>query len=321
MIRLVNSYLRFTEGEPIPVEDIDTYATGEFEKWLNNTHGMPIRFPARMPFKITSVRPVRDDGSLLIANVSVDAGTVPMFGPWTIEWVFFGTPVEEKGLRLNGLRRQKGIEDVAGELRYLDTSSLYPSTLKPLIAHESSRLLLSNSELRRNFLENRKKFQALVSHFTRRDSLYMMARVDRVVSQLNQFSIMWGDGAQYIPQEAFDEFLRKLPEADREEMRIQFRAAERARKNGMDSLASIARRLGYDMSRIDTTLNLMRDVRVSFINSRLPWKGAVQFTVGGKFDDVLGYLYSPNGEVPLVSPDEYYYVEEIGEGWWIFRAT
>jgi hypothetical protein len=47
----------------------------------------------------------------------------------------------------------------------------------------------------------------------------------------------------------------------------------------------------------------------------------VQLTVGGYFDDVCGYIYSPSGELPLVSPDEYFYLEDLGDGWWIFRST
>ena len=43
-------------------------------------------------------------------------------------------------------------------------------------------------------------------------------------------------------------------------------------------------------------------------------------TVGGYVDDAIGYLYSPTGEIPAVSNEEYYYLEPLDDGWWIFRA-
>jgi hypothetical protein len=115
--------------------------------------------------------------------------------------------------------------------------------------------------------------------------------------------------------------MRRLNRDQQKDMRLRISAAANSHRKGRDTLARIAKRIGIGLARVDSATALMRDLRVSFINARLPWKGAVQFTVGGNRDDVLGYLYSPSGELPLVSPEEYFYMEDLGDGWWIFRAT
>jgi hypothetical protein len=320
-IDLVKRYLLYTAAEPVPVDSIGFYAVEEFSTWLDKASGVPIRFPESMPHRIVGARALRGDGALAMVTVQVDAGTIPMAGALGIDWVFFTRKVEGKGWRINALRRQKGIEDYVDQLRYLDTSSLYPAVLKPVIARETSRALLDNAGLRRHFMENSELFGKLVSYFNRKDSLWMLGRIDRAVTQLNQFGIDWGDGAQEIPKEAVSEIMMKLDAAQQKEMRTRIRAAEKAYRKGRDTLARIAKRVGIGMAGLDSATALMRELRVSFANARLPWKGAVQFTVGGQRDDVLGYLYSPSGEVPLVSPEEYFYLEDLGGGWWIFRAT
>lgn len=320
-VDLVQRYLRYTIGEPIPIDSIEHYAVEEFYTWLDKNHGVPVRFPDRMPYTISNVRSVRDDGSQILVTVSAHADSIPMFGRVTIEWVFFVRPVEGKGWRINGLRRQNGIEDVAAELRFLDTSSLYPKMLKPIIARESSRALLSNAQLRSHFNEHRDEFMKLAGFFHQTDSLWMLGRIDRAVTQLNQFGIDWGDGAQEVPKEAIEEVMAKLEPNQRQEMRARLRAAESSRRAGRDTLQRIAKRLGIKLPKVDSATAMMQELRVSFINARLPWKGAVQFTVGGRQMDVLGYLYSPNGELPWVSLEEYFYLEDLGNGWWIFRST
>jgi len=320
-VDLVKRYLRFTVGDPMPVDSIEHYAVEEFYTWLDKNHGVPIRFPDRMPYDISGVRSVRADGDLVQVTLAAHADSIPMFGSLTIEWVFFVRSLEGKGWRISGLRRQNGIEDVVEELRFLDTSSLYPKMLKPIIARESSRSLLSNAQLRSNFVEHRAAFNTLAGFFHQKDSLWMLGRIDRAVTQLNQYGIDWGDGAQEVPKEAIEEVLAKLEPDQQQEMKARLRAAESARRMGRDTLQRMAKRLGIKLSKVDSAVGMMRDLRVSFINARLPWKRAVQFTVGGRQMDVHGYLYSPNGELPWVSLEEYFYLEDLGDGWWIFRST
>lgn len=318
---LVRVYLKYSQADPIPPDSIKYIATDELEKMLTKSNGVPPRFPKSMRWAFESTRAIRADGRRAVAVLSVAADSVPMFGPFVIDWVFFAQRSEEGVWRLNALRRQTGVEDGVAELRFLDTSSVYPPSLKPIVARESGRLLLSNTQLRAMFSENRAAFASLAGHFNHRDSLHMLARIDRVPTQINRYAISWGEAAQEIPQQAVDEYLAKASKEEQETMRASIRATEVIRRRGRDTVVKICRRLGIAPTRLDSVVALMHDLRVTFVNAELPWKNAVQFTVGGRQDDVLGYLYSPSGEVPLISTEEYFYLEDLGNGWWIFRAT
>ncbi|HVZ39721.1 MAG TPA: hypothetical protein VHI13_10625 [Candidatus Kapabacteria bacterium] len=318
---LIERYLRFTESDAMPVDSIPAYAVDELADRLVKSHGIPIRFPERMHYRVASARATRADGAAAIAAVSVDADTLHGFGPLVVEWVFFANLVKEKGWRLSAIRRQNKIEDAVGDIEYLDSTSLFPRSLKPIVIRETGRILLSNDQLRTNFFDHREQFSRLAGLFKQGDSLWMLGRIDHVASQVNRYGIAWGESAQEIPAEARAEFLAGLSDQDRRQMEARFRATDVMRRKGRDTLAAIVKRSGLALSRVDSAVDLMRDLRISFVNSRLPWKDAVQFTVGGKQDDVLGYLYSPSGELPLVGADEYFYLEPLEGGWWIFRAT
>jgi hypothetical protein len=50
--------------------------------------------------------------------------------------------------------------------------------------------------------------------------------------------------------------------------------------------------------------------------------GVVEFNIGGLTDNTVGFLYVPPGKVPPVMDSvEYIYVEEIVEGWYIYKTT
>lgn len=319
--RLVHLYLQYSDVDPIPPDSIRIIANEELEKMLTKSNGIPPRFPKRMRWAFESTRAIRSDGSSAVAVLSVATDSVPMFGPFVIDWVFFAQRSDEGIWRLNALRRQTGVEDAVAELRFLDTSSVYPPSLKPIVARESGRVLLSNRQLHTMFTENRAAFASLAGHFNRRDSLRMLGRIDRVPSQINRYAISWGEAAQEIPQQAVDEYMATASKVEQETMRASVRATEVIRRRGRDTVVKICRRLGIAPTRLDSVVALMRDLRITFVNADLPWKNAVQFTVGGRQDDVLGYLYSPSGEIPLLSTEEYFYLEDLGNGWWIFRAT
>ncbi len=93
------------------------------------------------------------------------------------------------------------------------------------------------------------------------------------------------------------------------------------RRAGTDSLVKILKKKKVAPARVEKIVNIMHDLRVVFVNRQLPWAGAVQMTVAGKMDEAVGYLYSPKGGVPHISPVEYFYIEDLGNGWWLFRAT
>ncbi|MDB5033365.1 MAG: hypothetical protein JWQ98_606 [Chlorobi bacterium] len=318
---VVTRYLAFMPNDTIPNAMVDLLTAGEMQKRLIASHGLPVRFPAPFIYTLSAPRSVRDNDSLAIVTAAVSSGIVPLFGPLTVDWVFFLQPVDN-AWRLTAIRRLAGIEDAVAQMNQLDSSN-YPLKLKKIIAAETGRTLLSNDQIRQHFRDHSVDFQRLAENFRRpgHDSIWMMGRTDRVITQVNNFGISWGDAAQNIPHDVAEEFLAKLPREQQAGLRAQLRQAEETRKEGYDSLARIAKRIGITTKRLDSMVMMMHDLGISFANTRLPWKGAVQFTLGGHFDDVVGLIYSPGGGVPLVSPREYFYVEQIAEGWWMFRST
>ncbi|HVK40152.1 MAG TPA: hypothetical protein VNA88_16595 [Candidatus Kapabacteria bacterium] len=294
------------------------HAVGRFvEKMLPLAGQKP--FPPHLRYEVTAVQSIRDDDSLAMVALTSVVDTLGGFGPLAVEMTFF-VQLDEKGWRIADMRRFKHIETRAHEIRAIDTSSDYPRALKPRMVRELSSVLLSNEQLRENFHRNRAGFADLAARFSGRDSLRILGRTDRSIVQLNRLGIEWGVAAHEIPKEAIDEYLASASPKDRAALRTELKHAERMRRIGRDSLAKHARRYGLSVAHLDSTVALMADLRVSFVNAQLPWKGAVQMTVGGVIDDAIGYLYSPNGEIPIVSNDEFYYLEQIADDWWIFRA-
>src|SRR4051812_4613727 len=76
VIALVERYLGFTRDNPIAIDSIGAYAVEEFATWLQKSHGLPVRFPEKMPYRIVGARSVRDDGSLLSIALATDADSL-----------------------------------------------------------------------------------------------------------------------------------------------------------------------------------------------------------------------------------------------------
>jgi len=319
---LVGRYMSFNDKTVLSLDTIDRYAAGEYARRIVEYQGDAIGLPGEKPRRLVDLRTVRDDGSLAMAVIAFQADSLPRFGPVTIDRVLFLRRDSSDALwRISAIRDLAGVPGQIDELHKLEASN-YPESLKRVIARESSRLLLSNEQVRRDFREHRAGYMALAEQFRRSDSLLRsVARIDKVISQINNVGIVWGDAAEEIPRDAVDEYLSRLDKSQQKQFRDQLRAAEKQRRTGFDSLAQIAKRLRIPVARIDTLVTTMYDLGVSFVTNRLPWPGAVQITIAGAYDNAVGLLYSPSGEVPLISPDEYFYLEDLGEGWWIFRAT
>lgn len=315
---VVAAFIARAVEKGIDSENLIDRTVGRFTEKMKTVLGDTL-FPSRFRYEITNVLSVRPDDSVATVVVSSLIDTLPHFGPLTADMIFL-LELDSSGWRIADMRRFKHIEARAGEIKVIDTSRAYPRSLKPHMAREMSSVLLSNEQLREHFLANRSGFAQLVARFDGRDSLRILGRTDRSIVQLNRVGIEWGVAAHYIPQEAIDEFLASASAKDRAAMRAELSYAEKMRSIGRDSLARHARRYGLSVARLDSTVALMSDLRVSFVNAELPWKRAVQLTVGGAFDDAIGYLYSPTGEIPVVSNQEYYYLEPIADGWWLFRA-
>jgi hypothetical protein len=299
-------------------EDVVALTTGDFDgKMLPQVGRRP--FTSGPEYRVRSVRSIADGDSLAIVAVTSVVDTLPVFGPLAAEMTFF-VRRDSAGWRISDMRRFGRFEARAAEIRAVDSSTAYPRAIKPAIVREYSSVLLSNDQLRANLEARRARFDDLVARFGGRDSLRLLGRVDHSVTQLNRVGIQWGEAAQEIPKEAVDEYMASATPKQQLQMREQLKHVARMRQAGRDSLSKYARKYGIAVSRIDSTIELMYDLDVSFVNAQLPWKGAVQLTVGGVLDDAIGYLYTPSGEKPLISADEYYYLEDLGGGWWIFRA-
>lgn len=318
-VSLIERYLAIPEDRQLDSMEVARYTVGTLSEQIAKRGFRPLRFPSSMKHTVTAVRMIREDNSQAIVVVSTDVGIIPMFGPFTIDWVYYLVSTED-GWRINTFERQSLLEEAAAKLSVIDTTSQFPPSLKPVIAREYSSMLLSNMQLREHFLERREAFESLLDQFRQHVKLGSIGRVDQKPSQINNVVIQWGGSAQDIPKEAIDEYMSVLTKEEQKQFRKELKTAEKLRRVGSDSVMRIAKRLGIDHAVIDSTIRMMRELRINFANARLPWDGAVQFTVAGESGYSLGYLYSP-GQTPLLSPDEYFYLEEIADGWWIFRAS
>lgn len=318
---LVADFLHAAIDQKAPADSLLRFSTDSFRKMLIEQGQDTLWKISPKSLAIGSVSMVREIDSVLMVTAVTVNDSVPRFGPLEVDWVFFLQPDEHGKMLIGSLRRMNGIDRNVEELRFLDTTSTYPSSLKPAIFYEETALLLSNRQLREYFLANKPGFMKLLGEFSRHDSLTMLGRVDHNVTQLNRFGIEWGLASHNIPKEALDEFFRTATPEEQQAMRVQLRQAENVRRSGLDTLARLARNAKLSVAHIDSVIELMRQLRISFVNRKLPWTDAVQFTVDGRFGNAMGFLYSPHGEVPLIDPQEYYYLEQIGDGWWIFRTT
>lgn len=316
--RAVIEFIRETSTKGIDSLTLGDYAVGRFVDKMKPLAGQ-IPFPAHLSYAITGVQSIRPDDSLATVALTSIVDTLGGFGPLAIEMTFF-VQLDAKGWRIADMRRFKHIESRAEEIRMIDSLRDYPRSLKPRIIRELSSVLLSNEQLRENFARNQERFAELAARFLGDDSLRILGRTDRSIVQLNRVGIEWGVAAHEVPKEVADEYMASASAKDRATFRAELKHAERMRSIGRDSLAKHARRYKLSVAHLDNTVELMAELRVSFVNAQLPWSGAVQMTVGGVIDDAIGYLYSPSGETPVVSNDEFYYLEQIAESWWIFRA-
>ena len=124
-----------------------------------------------------------------------------------------------------------------------------------------------------------------------------------------------------IPQEAIEEFLADAPEDVRQNVLRRVEVAEKHEREATAVLAESARGAGVRPAEVEEIGRLMKLGRIQFVNTELPFRDAILLTVSGKLEQAIGYLYTPHGELPWINPEEYFYLEELGDGWWIFRSA
>lgn len=317
---MTERYIELSRGRWMDYDSIETYAADELANQLTNGDRGALMFSKTLNYAVQRTFSVHIHDSLGVATVAATGDTIPMFGPLTIDFTFLFRKVEQLGWRISAIRRQVGTEQVQKRLATLSTTTEFPEKLKPVMAREWGRFLLSNQQVREHFQANRERFNQLLAQFQRGDSLMMVGRTSDKISQLNYHSILWDAATETTPKEVVDDYLATATPTQRKEMQARLRYVERLRKAGRDTLAKIAKHYRLPVPRLDSVTAMMAELWVKYINAALPWKQAVQFTVDGQFDNVFGYIYCPS-DCPFISPEEYYYLEDLGGGWWLFRST
>ncbi|MCC7439088.1 MAG: hypothetical protein IT211_11400 [Armatimonadetes bacterium] len=312
--------IELSRGRWMNYDSIDAYATDEFANQLTNGNRGALMFSKTLNYAVLRAFSAHGNDSLGVVAVAATGDTAALIGPLTIDFVFLFRKVDSAGWRIGAVRRQVGTENVQKRLETLKTTADFPEKLKPVMAREWGTFLLNNQQVRENFQQHRERFHQLLAQFQRGDSLLMVGRSSDKMSQLNYHSILWDAATEETPKDVVDEYLATATPAQRKQMQMQLRYVERLRKAGRDTLANIARRYHLSVPRLDSITAMMKELRVKFINTKLPWENAVQFTVDGQLDNVFGYIYCPN-DCPFISPEEYYYLEDLGGGWWLFRST
>lgn len=320
-VDVVRRYYAVADSAYLDSAAIASLATGDLVSRMVASLGRPIRPSNTLPWRIEGAYALRRSGgdSLAIVVVPSVIDTVPGFGPVTVDLVYYLKKTAD-GWRILYHNRQLLIEHVIDQLKEIDSSGAYPPSLKPVIAREVSALLLSNQQAREHFADNRSSFDSLIMLVRAERNLHRLARVDRRPEQINNVAIIWSNSAQEIPREAIAEYERDLSGQELKEFRQALANLDRLRKIGEDSVTSVARRLRINQAAMTSILQRMRDLRLTFLNIDLPWKNAIQLTIGGSAGHSLGYLYSPDGELPDVSTEEFFYLEDLGGGWWLFRS-
>jgi len=319
-IDIVRRYYAVPDSQYLDTSQIESLVAGELVTRTIAGLGRPIRPSRSFRWTIDRAAALANSGdSAAIVVVPTVTDSIPRFGPVTVDMIYYLRRTD-RGWRIVDFHRQLLVEKSIVQLKQLDTAQSYPASLKPLIVREVSALLLSNQQLRSHFSSSRRSFDALIQELHGERNIRRLARMDRKAEQINNVSIIWMNSAQEIPKEAIAEYERGLTAGELKEFRKALAQQAKLRKAGDDSVASVARRLRINRNGLGAVLNRMHELRLVFVNRDVPWNDAIQCTVAGVAGHSLGYIYSPEGQLPKVSPDEYFYLEELEGGWWIFRA-
>lgn len=300
--------------------DIPRYAVDDLADYLNKNAGSPF-WPIPQKYQVDDVMKVYDTDSAAIVTSRTFPDSLPYLGRLAIDWVWFLRQVDGGAWRISAVRRTTGMNKAIDMLRYIDTTSVFPEKVKPQIAREESTILLSNNDIRTMFPRVKAPLGRLADILAREDSIRYIERTGDRISLFNTTMLDWGGASHDVPPEALEEYMAKADAQERKQMEARIRAAEKQKKEGYLALGNLARKALMKPQTLDTITQLMKEANVTFLNAELPWKNTLMFTLAGKVNDVVGFLYAPDGELPLLSPMEYFYLEDLGDGWWIFRAT
>ena len=318
---LVEDFFRLGfDPKGISEDDVDQYGVDRFADYLSSIVDSPF-WVVPQQYEVQNVYKIYNTDSAAIVTSRTLTDSLPYFGLVEVDWVWFLRQIDGGEWRISDVRRTNGLLKAVNMIRFIDTTSVFPERIKPDIVREESTLLLSNRQIREEFAKNRPVLDQLVGLLVDNDSIKFIERTGERVSQFNFTMIDWGMASQDVPQDVLEEYLANASPEEKEMMESRLRAAEKQRAEGKRMVKNLAKKASVDPETIESAIAMMKKTRVSFVNTVLQWDGAMLLTLAGKVNDVTGFLYSPKGEVPLISPEEYFYLEDLGGGWWLFRAT
>lgn len=318
---LVDRFFRFG-SDPAGVDSVDVpdYAVDWLAEFLLELRGKPFWHIAHR-YDVGEVWSIRPEGTILMVGSRTHVDSIPFHGRVTVDWFWYLRRNDSGQWRISNVRRTQGILEGMNTLRLIDTSAAYPPSVKAEVAREEGNMLLDNGMLRAEFEKNRGVLDELVSRLGANTSITLLERQGSRIRQFNRKYIDWGLAFEEIPEKALEEFLAGAPEEVRQNVLRRMEVAARHEREGTAVLAESARGAGVRPAEVEEIARLMKLARVKFINTELPFRDAILLTLGGELEQAVGYLYSPHGELPWINPEEYFYLEDLGDGWWIFRSA
>ena len=277
-------------------------------------------FPVANRYVVDSVRAITPEGTILMVGMRTYPDSIPGHGLVEVNWNWFLRQTEE-GWRISAVRRTQGMLRAMQTLQLIDTALAYPPSVKPLLVREEGAILLSNRDLRTLYEENRGSLVELVGRLRSNPEIRVLERVGDHPRQVNQKLVDWGMAAHTMTQTMIDEFYAIAPEETHPEIDARMRAAATQREKATLAMNDHLRGEGLRPSAVNEIVLLMKQARIRFINTDIPFSDGVLMTVAGQLEQAIGFLYSPKGELPWINPEEFFYLEELGEGWWIFRSA
>ncbi len=306
--------------ERIDSNRIGDYAIDWFGGYLKRHVGETF-WPIPHRYDVGEVYSIRPGDSVLMVTSRAWPDSLPFFGTVTVDWIWFLRRNNEGKWRISSVRRTQNLVSAMAALRLIDSSRQYPNSLKADIAREESAILLSNEQIRAGFPQLRPHLEDLAKLVGAHDSIRFVARNGDRVSQFNTHYLDWGMASHDIPEGVIEEYLKDATEEEKGRMERLLQAAEKQRTQGLQEVRSWERKAGLPTTLLDDITVLMKKGRIQFLNSELPWQDAMLMTIAGELDDAVGFIYSPHGQIPPVSPEEYFYLEDLGGGWWLFRSS
>ncbi len=318
---LVDRFFRFgSDPSGVDSADVGDYAIDWFSDFLIGLKGEPFWHIAHR-YDVGQVWSIRPEGTILMVASQTHIDSIPFHGRVAVDWFWYLRRNDAGDWRISSVRRTQGILEGMNTLRLIDTSAAYPPSVKAEVAREEGGMLLDNGMLRSAFEQNRGVLGELVSRLAANPTITMLERQGSRVRQFNGKYIDWGLAFEEIPQEAIEEFLADAPEDVRQNVLRRVEVAEKHEREATAVLAESARGAGVRPAEVEEIGRLMKLGRIQFVNTELPFRDAILLTVSGKLEQAIGYLYTPHGELPWINPEEYFYLEELGDGWWIFRSA